>query len=295
LGIFLGGQLMDTPNLSDTNSGDSDNSAIATEDFTPAPSRGYTIGAAFIILILLVGLAYLQFGRGGGGATTTGGSAPGQLVTTASGLQYIDAVIGDGKLVEVGDMVVVNYEGFLEDGTMFDSSIERGQPFSFQVGLGNVIQGWDEGLIGMNVGGERELTIPPDLAYGEAGAGGVIPPNATLVFNVELVDVVVLDVEDLVLGEGPEAGPGNQVTVEYTAWFEDGTQLDSSAESGPLSFILGGGQIIPGLDFGIQGMQVGGKRLITIPPEFAFGAQGAGDVIPPNTTLVFEVELLSFE
>lgn len=286
---------MDTPNLSDTNPGDSDNPAIAIEDINPAPSRGYTIGAAFIILILLVGLAYLQFGRGGGGVTTTGGSAPGQLVTTASGLQYIDSVIGDGKLVEVGDMVVVNYEGFLEDGTMFDSSIERGQPFSFQVGLGNVIQGWDEGLIGMNVGGKRELTIPPELAYGEAGAGEVIPPNATLVFNVELVDVVVLDVDDLVLGEGPGAGRGNQVTVEYTAWFEDGTQLDSSAESGPLSFVLGGGQIIPGLDFGIQGMQVGGKRLITIPPEFAFGAQGAGDVIPPNTTLVFEVELVSFE
>ncbi len=286
---------MDTPNLSDTNPGDSDNPAIAIEDLTPAPSRGYTIGAAFIILILLVGLAYLQFGRGGGAATTSVGGLPGQTITTASGLQYIDSVVGDGKLVEAGDMVVVNYEGFLEDGTMFDSSIERGQPFSFQVGLGNVIPGWDEGLVGMNVGGERKLTIPPDLAYGEAGAGGVIPPDATLVFNVELVDVVVLDVEDLVLGEGPVAGPGNQVTVEYTAWFGDGTQLDSSAESGPLSFILGGGQIIPGLDAGIQGMQVGGKRLITIPPEFAFGAQGAGDVIPPNTTLVFEVELISFE
>jgi peptidylprolyl isomerase len=264
------------------------------EELSQAPNRRYALIAGFFLVLLILGVAYLQYGREITAGLTPDGR-PGQSVTTESGLIYTDEVVGDGKLVEAGDMVVVDYEGFLEDGTKFDSSVERGQTFSFQVGLGNVIPGWDEGLIGMRVGGMRKLTIPPALAYGEAGAGELIPPNATLSFDVTVVGVVILQVEDLVVGEGPAAGPGNTVTVEYTAWFDDGTQLDSSAESGPLSFILGGGQIIPGLDEGIQGMQVGGKRLITIPPEFAFGAQGAGNVIPPNTTLIFEVDLTSFE
>ncbi len=264
-------------------------------ELSPAPPRGYAIAAALVLIIVLVGIAYLEFGRQGTAGSAGQSSLPGQTVTTASGLQYQDSVIGDGRTVEAGDMVVVNYSGFLQDGTMFDSSIERGQPFNFQVGLGNVIEGWDEGLLGMSVGGVRQLIIPPDLAYGDAGAGGIIPPGATLVFDVELLDIIFLEIEELVTGEGTAAGVGNQVTVEYTVWFDDGTQLDSSAESGPLNFVLGGGQIIPGLDEGIQGMQVGGKRLITIPPEFAFGAQGAGNVIPPNATLIFEVELVGFE
>jgi peptidylprolyl isomerase len=286
---------MDTPNPTETKPMEIEKPESVIEELSPAPRRIYTIGAALVILILIVGLAYLQFGRQGDSGGTSLGGLLGQTITTETGLKYKDSVVGDGKVVEAGDMVVVNYEGFLEDGSVFDSSIERGQPFSFQVGVGGVIPGWDEGLVGMQVGGKRELTIPPDLAYGDTGAGEVIPPNATLVFNIEVLDIVVLGVEDLVLGEGPAAGPGNQVTVEYSVFFDDGNQLDSSAESGPLSFILGGGQIIPGLDAGIQGMQVGGKRLITVPPEFAFGAQGAGDLIPPNTTLIFEVELVSFE
>jgi peptidylprolyl isomerase len=286
---------MDTPNQLDIEKMDLDNPDISADDLSPAPGRGYAAAAGTVIVFLIVAFAYLQFSRQGAVSSSTPGGLIGQAVTTASGLQYFDTVIGDGQLLETGDMVVVNYELSLEDGTLIQSSIDLGVPFNFQVGLGNVIPGWDEGLIGMRVGGKRNLTIPPDLAYGDTGLGDMIPPGATLDFKVEVMDIVVLGTEDLVMGEGPEAGPGNQVTVEYTAWFGDGTQLDSSAESGPLSFILGGGQIIPGLDQGIQGMQVGGKRLITIPPEFAFGAQGAGDVIPPNTTLIFEVELIGFE
>ena len=107
----------------------------------------------------------------------------------ASGLQYEDMNVGSGKMAEPGMNVSVHYTGWLTDGTKFDSSVDRGQPFKFQLGAGQVIRGWDEGVKGMRIGGKRKLTIPPDMGYGQNGAGGVIPPNATLVFDVELLDV----------------------------------------------------------------------------------------------------------
>ena len=107
---------------------------------------------------------------------------------TASGLKITDLAVGDGAEANAGQVVVVNYRGTLESGKEFDSSYGRG-PFSFPLGAGRVIKGWDEGVAGMKVGGKRKLVIPPDLAYGSRGAGGVIPPNATLVFEVELLDV----------------------------------------------------------------------------------------------------------
>jgi peptidylprolyl isomerase len=111
------------------------------------------------------------------------------LITTASGLKYIDLVEGTGATPQTGQTVVVHYTGTLEDGRKFDSSRDRNQPFSFPLGRGRVIKGWDEGLSTMKVGGQRQLIIPPDLGYGARGAGGVIPPNATLVFDVELLDI----------------------------------------------------------------------------------------------------------
>jgi len=108
--------------------------------------------------------------------------------TTPSGLRITDLVVGDGAEAVSGQTVVVNYRGTLANGTEFDSSYGRG-PFSFPLGGGRVIQGWDEGVAGMKVGGKRKLVIPPDLAYGERGAGGVIPANATLTFEVELLRI----------------------------------------------------------------------------------------------------------
>ncbi len=114
---------------------------------------------------------------------------PGNTVTTASGLQYIDLAEGEGDAAEAGRPVSVHYTGWLTDGTKFDSSVDRNQSFQFNLGAGQVIAGWDEGVSGMKVGGKRKLTIPPELGYGAAGAGGVIPPGATLVFDVELLEI----------------------------------------------------------------------------------------------------------
>lgn len=108
---------------------------------------------------------------------------------TDSGLKYEDLVEGDGEQATAGNNVTVHYTGWLTDGTKFDSSLDRNDPFRFPLGGGRVIRGWDEGVQGMKVGGKRRLTIPPQLGYGAAGAGGVIPPNATLVFEVELLEI----------------------------------------------------------------------------------------------------------
>ncbi|MDB9315578.1 FKBP-type peptidyl-prolyl cis-trans isomerase [Spirulina sp. CS-785/01] len=112
-----------------------------------------------------------------------------EVITTDSGLQYVEIKEGVGASPEPGQTVVVHYTGKLEDGSKFDSSRDRGQPFSFKIGAGRVIKGWEEGIASMKVGGRRKLIIPPELGYGERGAGGVIPPNATLIFDVELLRI----------------------------------------------------------------------------------------------------------
>jgi FKBP-type peptidyl-prolyl cis-trans isomerase len=110
-------------------------------------------------------------------------------ITTATGLKYTDLKPGTGAEAKPGDVVQVHYTGWLLDGTKFDSSLDRKEPFRFKLGAGQVIKGWDQGVSGMKVGGKRKLVIPPDLGYGRQGAGGVIPPGATLVFEVELLGV----------------------------------------------------------------------------------------------------------
>lgn len=255
---------------------------------------------------------------------TEGAEAEGQptdedLATTESGLQYALIEEGTGATPQEGELVGVHYTGTLEDGTKFDSSYDRGEPIEFVLGRGQVIPGWDEGISLLKEGGKARLVIPPELAYGEQGAGGVIPPNATLYFDVELVSVnpgpepppdapaevpeadysttdsgiQYYDLEEGT-GESPEAG--QTVSVHYTGWLEDGTMFDSSLLRGqPFDFTLGVGQVIPGWDEGVASMQVGGKRQLVIPPDLAYGEEGAGGVIPPNATLIFEVELLDVE
>ena len=219
--------------------------------------------------------------------------------TTPSGLIIEDLVEGSGAVAAAGQTVSVHYTGWLTDGTKFDSSKDRNEPFDFVLGGGMVIRGWDEGVQGMKAGGKRKLTIPAELGYGARGAGGVIPPNATLVFEVELLapePEAALEIEDLVEGDGAVAAAGHTVSVHYTGWLTNGTKFDSSKDRNqPFEFALGRGQVIRGWDEGVQGMKIGGTRKLTIPAKMGYGARGAGGVIPPNATLVFEVELLGLK
>ena len=240
------------------------------------------------------------------------------FTTTASGLQYEDTEVGSGTEAVAGKGVAVHYTGWLyengEQGKKFDSSVDRRAPFEFSLGAGMVIKGWDEGVQGMKVGGKRTLVIPATLGYGARGAGGVIPPNATLKFDVELLEVegdladdqeepdaggvsAGLLIEDTEVGTGAEATRGTNVSVHYTGWlYENGAQgkkFDSSLDrNDPFEFPLGGGMVIKGWDEGVQGMKVGGKRTLIIPPHLGYGARGAGGVIPGNATLKFDVVLL---
>ena len=112
-----------------------------------------------------------------------------KVITTTSGLKYTELKEGTGLSPKKGQTVKVHYTGWLENGTKFDSSVDRGEPFSFVIGVGQVIKGWDEGVLTMKIGSKRKLTIPADLAYGSQGAGAVIPPNSTLIFDVELLGI----------------------------------------------------------------------------------------------------------
>lgn len=131
-------------------------------------------------LLTLIGMFFLPL---------TGHAAEEAMVKTSSGLQYADLVVGKGREAHAGETATVHYTGTLVEGTKFDSSKDRNQPFSFRLGAGHVIKGWDEGVEGMKIGGTRKLVIPSDLGYGARGAGSTIPPNATLIFIVELLDL----------------------------------------------------------------------------------------------------------
>jgi peptidylprolyl isomerase len=262
-----------------------------------------------IVAVLMLAVALAACG-------STSGEEEGKTMTTDSGLQYTEITAGDGPAPQKGDVVAVHYRGTLEDGTEFDSSYERGQPIQFPLGQGAVIPGWDEGIALMNVGGKATLVIPPELAYGERGAGGVIPPDATLTFEVELIEIVPgapeaptevdegdyvttetgLKYYDLEVGDGPSPEEGQIASVHYTGWLEDGTKFDSSLDRGrPFSFPVGQGQVIAGWDEGVASMKVGGRRQLVIPAELGYGSRGAGDAIPPDATLIFEVELLAVQ
>jgi len=239
--------------------------------------------------------------------------------TTASGLKVKITEKGNGKQVIKGDKVTAHYTGTLEDGKKFDSSKDRNQPFSFKVGTGQVISGWDEGFQLLSIGDKATFTIPSNLGYGANGAAGVIPPNATLFFDVEVLDAVAspapkaavpydvtgldtikmqsglrfLKVES---GTGEKAQQGKYVSVHYTGYLMDGKKFDSSVERGePIEFQLGKGMVIKGWEEGIELMHVGDKMRFIIPSELAYGEKGAPGAIPGNATLIFDCELVGVQ
>ena len=148
---------------------------------TAAPTKSFSRNQLVVILAVAVVLAVV------GGFVLVG--RKGDLITTPSGLKYRDLVVGQGHSPTPGREVTVHYTGKLADGTKFDSSVDRNQPFTTKIGVGSVIKGWDEGLMTMRVGGKRQLVIPPELGYGAAGSPPLIPPNSTLTFDVELLGV----------------------------------------------------------------------------------------------------------
>lgn len=219
------------------------------------------------------------------------------------GLSYVDSTLGQGDVVEPGDFVVTHYTGWVYDletqtkaETPFDSSVERGEPIGFPIGRGMVITGWERGLVGMFVGGKRTLMISPELGFGADGRPPVIPPNATLIFDIEVVELPEVAVEILEQGEGVAAELGDQLSVDYTGWVWEhsakGEQFDSSHDRGrPYEFALGRGMVIPGWDMALLGMQEGTKARLIVPSVMAYGNGGSGS-IPPGATLCFEIELV---
>jgi peptidylprolyl isomerase len=241
-------------------------------------------------------------------------SLPAELPTE---LVITDIEEGTGTPAASGDRVVVRYVGVRsEDGTEFDNNFEGGDPFSVTLGAGGVIEGWDQGLVGIKQGGRRQLDIPGDLAYGEAGAGEIIQPGDALSFVIDAVAVIPagdpadapeltippaenvaeLEIEDQVVGEGEELGAGQTAVVQLIAARADtGETLLSTWESGaPESIPYVEEQMLPGLFEGLSGMRVGGRRIVTIPYESSFGREGNQQLgLPPEVDLVVIIDLVA--
>ena len=275
-----------------------------------------------------------------------------QLSGDPAGIKILDRVVGSGTAPTIEDMVTINYTGWLDDGCVFDSSYVRGG--TARLLLVALIPGWRDAMITMQPGGVRRVEIPPELAYQDLGSPPVIPPNATLTFEFELISVLTpeaasatatvvaslatatpvpiatpeggseltncdnagepgtppvfgdvnsdqmteepsgIKIYDSKIGTGDSPGETDFVCVHYTGWLSDGTEFDSSYGRGEATgFPVN--QVIPGFRDAILGMAAGGQRRVEIPSDQGYGAQGAGGLIPPNATLVFDIVLDSFK
>jgi FKBP-type peptidyl-prolyl cis-trans isomerase len=214
-------------------------------------------------------------------------------------LKKEDVRVGKGEPVKAGDLCYVRYRGTLADGTEFDSNYAKDKPlFSFRAGpSGQVIEGWKEGIIGMKEGGERKLSIPWRMAYGEAGSGPKIGPKTDLFFKIELERVVREGEENTVTrktikqGTGPAVKKDDKIEVEFTGTKLDGTMFDT----GKYTFTVGKAEVIPGIDAGVVGMKKGGKVKLTLPPAAAFGMMGKEPVVSAGETVEYEITVLSIK
>lgn len=238
----------------------------------------------------------------------------GDLTEHESGVQYADIEVGEGPAVEsAGITVSVHYTAYLVDGTAFDSTDDRGEPAS--LALRNVFPGMARGVEGMRVGGTRKIIIPPELGFGAQQVHPAVPANATLIFDVELLDIVdyesvpdelpgePVDVEpvelddnlviyDLEVGDGDVLNDVDEtITIHYTGYLTDASSFDSSRQRGePMTTPLA--NLIPGWQQGLLGMREGGTRKLVIPYPLAYGESGRPPTIPPRATLIFDIELV---
>jgi len=228
-----------------------------------------------------------------------------------SGLVINWTEFGNGKRVVAGDAVTIHYTGKLENDTVFDSSIKRGQPITFVVGSGRVIKGWEEALPKMFEGDKAQLIIPPDLAYGTQ-ATGPIPANATLKFDIEIIksitprqpDPWILTNADTITlpsglkyiilkkGNGASVAYGRKVKVHYIGYLESGKVFDSSVDRGqPIAIEAGMGKVIKGWDEALLKLKKSDRARLIIPPSLGYGDRQIGP-IPANSTLIFDIEIL---
>lgn len=240
--------------------------------------------------------------------------SPAPWEETRLGVERSDLAVGEGAEAVEGAVVEVHYTGMLGDGSIFDSSVSRGKPFSFRIGAGQVIKGWEDGVQGMKEGGKRRLVIPPELGYGNRAAGP-IPPGSTLYFEIELLRVVEapppraegpqslpahafkqsrsgLAWADVHKGDGPRPKSGKRVCVAYTAWTEAGEPLDDTRGRGRCWwFRYDHERVIAGLTEGLKTMRQGGVRQLRMPAALLAGEAPNGR-LSADGTVIFEVTLV---
>lgn len=232
--------------------------------------------------------------------------------TTSTGLQYLEETAGQGELPKKGELITMNFIATLPDGTELQNTYTQGQPVTTIWGDDRLLAGWEEGIGLMKVGTKARLVLPPSLAFGEQGSS-TIPPNSQIILVVELLKSEAAPVPaevtadkltktgsglqyyELTAGSGEEAVKNSTVSTGFTIWVKTDTgyrYIDSSTNRSAVDFVIGRlDAVFPGWDEGVTGMKVGGKRLLIIPPELGMGSQ-ANNLIPANSTLVMEVELL---
>lgn len=245
------------------------------------------------------------------GPTPTPYVLPG-ATTTESGLQYLELVKGSGKMITEGEVITMSYIVTLPDGTELANTYTQGREVSAVFRTGNFMAGWEEGLALMNAGGKSKLVIPYAMAFGAQGSGS-IPAGTPIIVELELISTEKAPVPaevaeekmtktesglayyDLTVGDGEEAGKNSVVSTDYAVWVKTDTGFDyieKNQPGQPAQFVIGRGDtVFPGWDEGATGMKLGGKRLLVIPADLAMGSQGGGP-IPPDATLVMEIELV---
>uniref|UniRef100_A0A671XLP0 peptidylprolyl isomerase n=1 Tax=Sparus aurata TaxID=8175 RepID=A0A671XLP0_SPAAU len=201
----------------------------------------------------------------------------------------------------VSDYIRYHYNGTLLSGEAFDSSYSRNSTYDTYLGQGYLIKGMDEGLLGMCVGEKRIIIVPPFLAYGENGSGTRIPPQATLVFEVLLVDLfnpkddLMVQVKEVPEGCTRRTKTGDYIRYHYNGTFQDGSPFDSSYQrNSTYNTYIGMGYVIRGIDKALQGLCIGEKRRVIVPPHMAYGEEGVGDLIPGSAVLVFDIHVIDF-